>query len=101
MTSSIDPGNRRKLTAVFTSAEDDSPIDPDEVHLIICDPEGTETEYVYGVDSEIVKEDVGNYYAEIDFDTPGKWAYRWTSLGAGKASQENLITVEYTKTSNG
>lgn len=76
----IDPGNARKLTASFTDAELGGAIDPDAVFLVVQQPGESDEEatvYEYGVDSEIVKDQVGEYHADIKFPTSGRAFYRW------------------------
>jgi hypothetical protein len=97
----IDPGNARKLTASFTDAELGGAVDPDAVFLTVMQPGETEDEatvYQYGVDGEIVKDDVGEYSAVISFPTSGQAFYRWWSTGDGQASQEQMIEVRARQT---
>lgn len=92
----IDPGNKRKLTAAFTDADLGGVLDPDAVFLTVMQPGETSDEatvYEYGVDSEIVKDDVGQYHADITFPTSGNAYYRWWSTGVGEASLEQMIEI--------
>lgn len=92
----IDPGNARKLTASFTDADLGGVVDPDAVFLVVMQPGESRAEatvYEYGVDSEIVKDDVGEYSAIIAFPTTGNAYYRWWSTGDGQASLEQMIEV--------
>lgn len=95
----IDPGNVRKLTASFTDADLGGAIDPDAVFLTITQPGDTAEEattYEYGTDPEIVKDDVGEYHANIEFPTSGLAYYRWWSTGDGQASKPQLIEIKAT-----
>src|SRR5690606_19403457 len=60
-------------------------IDPTTISMTIQDPDGDETTYVYGQDSQIVKEGVGSYYGQISVTKPGIWKYLWKSEGIGQA----------------
>lgn len=75
----IDPGNVRRLTASFTNGAGGA-IDPDAVFLVVMQPGETAadaTVYEYETDPEIVKDDVGEYHADISFPTGGRAYYRW------------------------
>lgn len=63
--------------------DDGADVDPATVTLRVMSPENVETSYVYGVDSEVVKANVGDYYADITPDASGRWAYRWQATGSG------------------
>jgi hypothetical protein len=68
-------------------------LDPDTVNLTIRAPDGTITNYVYGTDAEIVRDDLGKYHADIDANQSGAWRYRWWSTGTGQASEERQFQV--------
>jgi len=98
MTTVIDPGNKRKLTAAFSDPDDsDAPVPPTSVYLDIRDPDGEVTTYQYDVDDIILSPSIGSYTASISFDTPGNWFYRWYSTNPA-ASKENMISVRQTTT---
>lgn len=61
-------------------------VDPDTVTLRVLDPCGAETSYVYGTDSEITRDDAGDYTASITPDSEGRWNYRWQTTGTGTTS---------------
>lgn len=97
--SKIYPGNVRKLTASFTDADLGGAIDPDAVYLTITQPGETAeqaTTYQYGVDAEIVKDNVGEYHANIGFPASGMAYYRWWSTGDGQASTPQAIEIKAT-----
>jgi hypothetical protein len=66
--------------------------DPDELEVVITDPEDEETTYVLGVDAELAQalddDDVaiaGRYVASIPATIAGRWTYAWTSVGSAGA----------------
>lgn len=69
-------------------------VDPDELTITVRDPAGVETEYVYGDDVEVVRDDDGEYHLDISVDAPGVWFYRFRSTGTGQASDEKRFKVK-------
>lgn len=73
-----DIGDRAKIytSTVFTD-DSGTPADPSTITISILEPDGTETDYVYGVGgSGVIRDGVGDYYKLIDLDASGKWDYR-------------------------
>lgn len=99
----IDPGNKRRLSASFTDADLGGAMDPDALFLVVMQPgeaRAEATAYEYGVDAEIVKDDVGEYHADIRFPTSGQAFYRWCDdwnvdpdLEQATVSLEQMIEV--------
>lgn len=56
--------------------------DPTTLTLKVMKPDATVDTYVYPTDPIIVKDSVGNYHADIDVDSAGRWAYSWEGTGA-------------------
>ncbi len=67
--------------------------DPTAVFFSVKDPEGTQTNYTYGIGGVIVKDSTGNYHANVDANHVGTWHYRFYSTGTGKASDEGSFKV--------
>ena len=88
-----DLGDLVRVSATFKDAETEDELDPTEVSLSVCTPDGEVVTYVYDTDAEVVKEDVGMYYADLDANQTGTWFYRWWSTGTGQASEEGRFTV--------
>lgn len=89
-----DLGDLVTVSAAFTDPEnDDAPTDPAVVKLSIRDPSGTVATYTYDVGADIVRDDEGEYHANIDADEPGQWFYRWWSTGEGQAAREQRFRV--------
>ena len=92
MVSSYDIGDRVRVSLAFT---DDSanPADPTTVRGRFRDPSGVVTTYVYGTDSELAKDSVGNYHFDVDPDSDGEWRYRGEGTGAVRAAAEGRFSV--------
>lgn len=88
-----DIGDLARVTAVFTDGETGDAIDPDVVKLAYRPKDGELVTLTYGTDSEIVKDSVGHYHADIDIDSSGIWRYRWYSTGDGQAAEESSFFV--------
>lgn len=76
-----DIGDSIRCTITFATIAG-VPTDPTTVTFIYRDPSGTETTWVFGVDVELVKDDTGDYHADVPIDDDGLWYYRWTGTGA-------------------
>jgi uncharacterized protein YfaS (alpha-2-macroglobulin family) len=92
MQTRYDNGDLVRCTAAFTDTAGTA-IDPTTVSFRVKDPAGTITTYAYGTDSELVKDSTGNYHVDIDANTDGIWAYRFSSTGAGQAAAEATFRV--------
>jgi len=69
-------------------------VDPTTVRAAVKNPNGTITIYTYGVDVQVVKTAVGEYYVEVDANQSGTWHVRGYSTGTYKGSQEESFEVE-------
>jgi hypothetical protein len=56
--------------------------DPTTITVYTETPDGTETEYVYDDDVEVVRSSTGIYYMDVVFDEVGAWLIRVRSTGA-------------------
>lgn len=71
-----------------------NPVDPDEVvRFQVKGPEGELTEYVYGTDPELVRQQVGVFYALVDANTVGWWYYRFWTTGDAQSAKERAFRV--------
>lgn len=70
------------------------PTDPTAVSFFIKSPGDSAVEYVYGTDSEVVKESTGVYYMDVPLDESGRWDYRIVSTGTVVAAYEDHFFVE-------
>lgn len=69
--------------------------DPDTVFVQVesPDPDVAIVTKEYGLDAEVVKEDVGKYKMIVDGNYPGTWYYRFYSTGEGKAAKERAFVI--------
>ena len=89
-----DVGDEVKVTAVFTDPDNgNAALDPTAVKFDFTTPAGLTTTYIYGTNSELVKDSTGNYHVLIDAATSGIWTYRWYSTGTGKAADDGRFDV--------
>ena len=85
-------GNLIRLSATFSNSAGTS-IDPTAVFVDVTNPAGTKTTYTYGVDEEVIKDDVGDYHIDISATSGGEWLYRWYSTGTGQAAEEYAFYI--------
>jgi hypothetical protein len=86
-------GSVVRIDGPFTD-EASAVADPAAVLFRFRKPSGAETTYVYGTDTQLVKDSVGNYHADIDADLEGLYYYRMWSTGTGKAAAEGEFFVQ-------
>lgn len=87
-------GNLVRLTGEFSRSSDGQAIDPETVKFRIRAPSGQVTEYTYPASSQIVKTATGAYYVDWPADQPGRYTYRWFSIGNGMAAQDRVFVVQ-------
>lgn len=70
--------------------------DPSAVKLTVVTPDGTSTDYTYGVDVSLTKSSTGIYAMNLDTTSKrGLWIYTWWATGTGQAdSGEKEFYVE-------
>jgi len=88
-----DFGELVKVSATFKNATTGGVIDPDVVNLSVRTTAGVVTTYTFSVDANLIKEDVGQYYAMINVNQTGFWFYRWWSAGFGQTAKEKEFKV--------
>jgi len=78
---------------------DGAAVDPATVVFKVLDSTGSEVEYVYGDDEEVVKESTGNYYLVFVVDRAGYWHYRVEGTGTNPnpAVKEGRVYVNPSK----
>lgn len=97
MSNPIYLGATARLSAAFTDPETTAPLDPTGVQVTVKKADNSDpATYVFGTDSEVTKQSVGNYRAELPADVPGKWSYRWEGAGVTVAVGQGDFTVEAT-----
>jgi hypothetical protein len=87
-----DVGDLIRCTGIFTDLDGDA-LDPTVVIFKFKDPSDNETTYTYGVDAELVKSTIGNYYVDVDADEAGDFWYRFHSTGTGQAAGEERFRI--------
>lgn len=70
-------------------------VDPTTVHLLITTPSGTPLSYTYGVHTEIVRTDVGNYSFKLNLSAVGTYSYVWTVSGNVNGTKSGTVVVTY------
>jgi hypothetical protein len=85
-------GNMTRVTATFRDSQNVIN-DPDQVKFKLKLPEGTVTDYEYGIDDEITKISPGIYFVDIPLDTAGRYDYYFYSTGHGQAADQGSFIV--------
>ena len=80
-------GQTYKFPATFRTAAGVL-TDPTTVTFRIRDPAGTETAYVYGVGTDVVRASVGSFYVIRQLTTAGEWRCRAEGTGTVAAVDE-------------
>jgi hypothetical protein len=88
-----------ELLATFTLNSLGTGYDPEVVRVEIASPDYVIQSYVYGTDSELIRDSSGSY-SLITFPTmPGRYHYRWeaedSSSDAREGAQEASFLVRY------
>jgi hypothetical protein len=68
--------------------------DPTTVKLRVKIGSAEPSEYVYGTDSEVMRDSAGLYHADLAVNAPGTWRYKWLGTGTVTAADENSFKVE-------
>lgn len=85
-------GDKIRVAVKFTDITR-AEADPDAVHLLVRDPDGTETELFYGVGADVVRDAPGEYHSDVALLTPGEWWFRWEGVGTLNAATESPLQV--------
>jgi len=87
-----DIGDTLRLAVTFRNSAS-AVADPTTVTLKIREPNGTETDYVYGTDIEVSRDSAGAYRFDLMLDASGDWYVRWIGTGAVATATEERIRV--------
>jgi hypothetical protein len=90
--STHDVGDRRRLT-ITVRDEDGVIADPFGVVFRMREPDDTVTVYVYGTDTEVVKDSPGVYHVDWDITLEGLHFWRFETTGDVMAAEETTFTV--------
>lgn len=67
--------------------------DPTAVTFTFEDPDGNQTTYTYGVDSQLTRDATGIYKVDLLLSLSGAWKIRWLGTGAVAVAFESTINV--------
>ena len=95
MASNYDVGDLVRVSLAFTD-ENGADADTTTVRGRFREPSGTVTTYVFGTDSELVKDATGNYHFELSPTASGEWRYRGEGTGTVQAAAEGRFVVRAT-----
>ena len=89
---SYDQGTVVRMEGAFEDS-DCTPIDPDYVQLSYERPDLVVTVLVYGIDPQVIRASVGNYYADIFVSQAGTWRFRFLGEGGIGAANDEIFNV--------
>jgi hypothetical protein len=87
MANEYDIGDLVRVSLSFTNSSQ-SAADPSTVRGRFRDPSGNVTTYLFGTDSQLVKDATGAYHFDVTIDEAGDWRYRGEGEGAIVAAAE-------------
>lgn len=93
-TETFDIGDLHKLSAAFKDSEGNA-VNPGAVTFVMREPDGTETPYTYGVDTEVKANGTGAFYVEWTYRQPGRHAARWKGTPPAQAVAPIETYVRY------
>ena len=85
-------GNSITATGTFTSRTGVI-VDPTTVTAVVQAPTGVETDYLYGTDPEVVREEEGVYACTFIPDSHGTWTVQFNGTGNAIAVNEETFLV--------
>lgn len=88
MSDVFDVGDLIRSSNRFSVSDTDT--DPDTIRVLVKNPAGAVSVYVYGTDPEVVKSSTGNYYIDVSLSIAGIWRTRWEGTGAVVATAEDF-----------
>ena len=68
-------------------------LDPTQVYFQYVRPGQGTTTLHYGVDVQLFRTGVGQYYVDMNCDTVGIWYYQWRATGVGESCDEYALYV--------
>lgn len=85
-------GTTIRLSGAFSDPAS-APVDPSSVTVKVLAPDGSVTTFVYGVDSALIKDDVGLYHLDYLADQAGEYCHRWEGTGAATVVTQAQFNV--------
>lgn len=85
-------GTAIKFLATFTDANN-LPIDPTTVTFTVRRPDGTSTNYIYGVATEVTRLSLGNFQAVLALANVGTNYYGWAGTGSVNIYNQDAVLI--------
>ena len=82
-----------QLRATFKDLNGDI-ADPSTITLGVKTAGGVTTNYVYNTATQVVRESLGVFYANIQFNEAGSWYYEWVGTGAVSIVGQRKVIVD-------
>jgi len=89
-------GDLEVVTGEFLIAKQRT--DPTTVKVKWKTPAGVVTTWTYLTNSEVVKDAVGYYHANLNLTEAGTWNYRWEGTGTAQGANQDSFIVDASKT---
>lgn len=77
-----DQGDQVLMRHTFYTLDDGSAANPTTATFSTLAPDGTATDHVYGVDSNVIRDSTGNYHYHLTVDQAGDWHWKWRGSSA-------------------
>ena len=88
MTQSYDIGDKPRLSVAFSDYQDTA-TDPTAITFICIEPDGVSVSYVYATDSELVKDNVGNYHVDYSIKKQGRHTFKFVGTGTVESTERS------------
>ena len=92
MTCSFDVGDSRRFSVAFTDINGTA-ADPSAITFKLVEPDGTETNYTYVTDAELVKDSTGVYHVDITFAQAGRHVIRFEGTGDVVSAEQSEVYI--------
>jgi hypothetical protein len=89
----INPGDVRRVSGSFTNPAGVA-TDPTTISVRWRHHRGTETTWVYGTDTQVVRDSAGVFHADIPITVSGLYYYKFEGTGAVQAAEEGTFLAE-------
>jgi hypothetical protein len=89
----INPGDVRRVSGSFTNPAGMA-TDPTTISVRWRHHRGTETTWVYGTDTQVVRDSAGVFHADIPITVSGLYYYKFEGTGAVQAAEEGTFLAE-------
>jgi hypothetical protein len=86
------PGQYARLSVSIVNANGGA-ADPGTLTLKVKAPSGTVTSYIYGTASEVVRDALGAFHADVLLSAAGRWCWRWETAAPNAGAIEGDLVV--------